>query len=53
MERCRRLQILQLVPVPDQDPDPDLTPDLTLEVTPAQDPGNVAIGKRCLNVFCL
>lgn len=43
MERCRRLQILQLVPVPDQDPDPDLTPDLTLEVTPAQDPGNVAI----------
>ena len=45
MQRCQRLQILQLGPAPDQDPDPDLTPDLTLEAAPAQDPENVAIGK--------
>lgn len=45
MQRCQRLQDLQLGPVPDQGPDPDLTPDLTPEAALVQDPENVAIGK--------
>lgn len=51
MQRCQRLQTLQLDPAPDQDPAPDHTPDLTLEAAPAQDPENVAIGKSSPS-FC-
>ena len=53
MKRCQRLRILQLGPAPDQGPDPDLTPDLTREAAPAQDQGNVAIGKSCFHFLSL
>lgn len=48
--RCRRLRILTFSLGPDQGPGPGRTPGLTPEAGPAQDPGNVAIGKcNCLN----
>lgn len=45
MQRCQRLQILQLGPAPDQGPDQDLDliPGLTREATRVQDPENVVI----------
>lgn len=53
MKRCQRLRILQLGPAPDQGPDPDLTPDLTRGAVPAQDQGNVAIGKSSFHFLTL
>lgn len=47
MERCQRLQILQLGPALDQGPGPnlDLTLGLALEASLDRGPGNAAIGK--------
>lgn len=51
--RCRRLRILTFSLGPDQGPGPGRTPGLTPEAGPAQDPGNVAIGKCNVSVIVI